>query len=650
MPRISASTPIQITVNGRRLKLYAAGVPTEEVSNTRRTPLKMMEYKIKKMENDNRGFTKKELNIITNRIILSNKRYLKNRLRNHYKLEYTTSIQDNDGIYATAEKIKEYGNRKYFDIQDEQYITVTSPEDGEEVPREVNLNDVNCFYLNMIYTYRGGDNDEDGYCFWKLIRGFSPIQQENYKRFLNSADNKWFDKSGTIGEKDLFNIERVFKINIYVTGDIFYQSKVNKKNKSMYFILQANHWMVNKEYTQKIKSEMINKEGYKFNNFIYEAKTKEIKEIENEESNKYLNIIDDIVKIKDDKEKLIEYARQYEELKELTTHNNYSIDLLKFGSINAAIRHHINLINRDKNIEAEPIYYYEYEIFANVWGQYSMGEPNNRKNGVFKNYYHYDVSSCFPYILKEKVNVPLKAGKKRHSDIKYFQQNLVSEKLAYGFYKCKITKDEGNKYNKFIRATNEWYTNIDLYLIYDIMKFGSNETEIKGKIELIDEEYNFMQVNQNETISGKILFGQFIDRTYKLKRENPNNKLIKMLLARIHSAFIETDKKPRTFDIEGSNEYIEDFKPTEIIVNVKAKENKSIILSIDTRHIYKSNFARMKNWLYSYQRKYMWDKIKPYLKTHDIRDLMTDGFYSDKPIPEFDKNNNTKYLGQISRK
>ena len=67
---------------------------------------------------------------------------------------------------------------------------------------------------------------------------------------------------------------------------------------------------------------------------------------------------------------------------------------------------------------------------------------------------------------------------------------------------------------------------------------------------------------------------------------------------------------------------------------------------INKSNPYTSNYARMKPFLLAKQRFDMYERIfDKYKNTHKFIRIMVDGFITDKPIEEFDKNK--KYLGLI---
>ncbi len=679
---------IQINVNKEPMIIRKIPYYTNLKDNKKISPLKVVRFAF---SNKNlKKIKKNSINSVVNKILKAEQKYI----RKNHKMRYDVSFQETSGLYSATTKRNQsftQDSNINFDFNKELFEMITSPEQGESVYLP-NKDDVKYLYLHVFFDYIGGDNDKDGYCFWKLINNYPPIKGNNYIGFLNSKSNIYnYDINGTVTENDLENIEKQFKISLFVTGDIYYSTKITNPKGEFKLIFQGNHWEINANDQPKIKCEKIKLDGFEFKEYVYI--NGEIRKKNKKDEIKKLKIINDkeiiqITKIKSNQilenqeETLTEYINQYEELKEKTTiitkqNKEYSLDLLQYSNVNALIRHKINLKN--KHLLVEPVQGYEYKIMESAkWGQYSMPlttfnaneelinatkekyEIVNNKtlnNYVSENYYHYDVVSCFPYILSadnlnipfinsKQLKIPLTAGKFEHKKLEYFEKDLNNKTLKYGYYKCEIIKSTNNPFNKFIRSTNEWYTNIDLYLIKDIMKFGDKDEN--GQIILKDDENNFMSANQTETINSNNIFGSYINEIIKLKQENPTNIIIKSLLSRLHSAFIQYDKRKEIHKeeniIDGAIIY-ENLKSTDYITELD--QNGSSVI-IDTTQPFKSPLARLKCWLYAYQRAFMWNAIKPYLKTNQIVQLLADGFYSDKPIREFDKN--SKEIGNIIRK
>lgn len=697
--KILYAAPVIKKVNNNRVEIRRGVKLTNEVDNTKKTPVKVITYRFTNANKKRMNVS--DMNKLANQIIKLEQK----RLRDNYSFRYNATIQELDGPYSSSSTHSNLykDDDVNFNIETEIFSMVTSPEDGQEVFK-TNYKDTKQLYIHIFLDYLGGDggDNDNGYCFWKLIKNINPIHAGNYKGFLTSTSNKYgFDVNGTITKNDLEFIEKQFNISLYVKGDIYYESKIEKSIAKFNLILQGNHWTLDKEEIPKIKSEIIKLDGFEFGGYVYidgkirnktiEDKNKKLKKLNSK-------VIEQITKqkpadvINNKKQSFINYIKQYEELKKITSKKtnsgkDFNIDLLKFSDVNNCIRHYINVNN--KNISFEPIQGYEYDIMeASKWGHYSMpltirNSPdellnkaleyykkkeitnNELNNYTGKEYYHYDVVSCFSYILSARdlgitfinspqLRIPLSAGKLKNKPIQYFYDDLKNQKLAYGFYKCKINISNKFKYRKFIRSTNTWYTNIDLYLIQDIINY-ENEI-IENAIELIDEENNFMSANQNkdESITSRSIILSYVNEMIKYKQENPDNLLVKSLLARLHSALIQYEKR---YEIHSEDKMIsndvfiyDSFKSTEQVIEVKqeSEDEPEISVIIDRTNPFKSQFARLKCWLYSYQRAFMWNALKPYLKTHTIVQFLADGFYSDKPIEEFDKN--PKELGKIVRK
>jgi hypothetical protein len=362
----------------------------------------------------------------------------------------------------------------------------------------------------------------------------------------------------------------------------------------------------------------------------------EDEEIKNEIKNNIENINDDVklrMHIKNNKEKEgyhyiynavgkielhnIKHAykwliKQIELLKEYT---DDKIDLLITGWIPDTIRYMLNYYANKLNIIPSKITYKEYEFLKGATRGYYILSKNPYNGEIFE----YDQKSSFPYVLlNQYFNIPIGEPKFHKGVQQWIDNYMKTGKIDYGIYRCVIKKN--NKIGwRFQYNEKNYYTHIDLMIARDL----------KLKVQLIEDgNDNIMQYKG--CISSKKVFGKYIDWIYQLKEQHKDCLLFKPLISHFHGVLLEMKKFNRYCEIGGEIEEPENY----IQVNEDLKGNYIKIEYIDKNNLYKSQFARAGVFIYSSQRKWMFENVinKYY---DDIVYFRSDGFYSKKPIEEF---------------
>ena len=360
----------------------------------------------------------------------------------------------------------------------------------------------------------------------------------------------------------------------------------------------------------------------------------------------------------------------------------------------------------------ENIAKYEYNWIKLVSGQ--LQKPDKQiPDEQFTKMFHYDQTSSYPYMLKrhkdeikydnqnflfnyEDFNeifnnsdrkttlnlgllyIPFTSANedetferyKNEITREYWVADIKKHKLRYGLYNIKINIPEDNKYYKFFKFNeHNIYTHYDLYVAY-AMRPQEDTFEIIKKKRL----YWRTQRGYTETKEGKKIFKEtqcwktsdifstYINTTFEKRNKYPQNKLIKQFISRIHGVLCEINKFNYKDDLHINTISDE--------VDEIAFENKDFQLYYNEFYcskeengkygfikegFYKSPLARIKPFIYAYQRYFFFFCVfKPLVDggCHIYR-IYTDGFYCDKRIDKFYqysltyKDTKKKILGQI---
>ena len=383
-----------------------------------------------------------------------------------------------------------------------------------------------------------------------------------------------------------------------------------------------------------------------------------------------------------------DYVNNYVELYNILSNNDKQLfSLNKFQNFASFIRFKIHSVLSTVNIFNfidNKITKEEFEIMEKCKGQLVKMESDEFMKRNKDKLIHYDQTSSFPYMFcrndidvandsknflfspdtLDKLDilwVPLKQcsiydwdkDKKYTLDklTEFLKREIGRHKLRYGIYNVKIS-NVPEKYQKIFKINNEnYYTHFDLYCAYDC----------GATIELLSPKVMYWNKHTKpnepkELYPSCYLFGWYLRNTFKLRMEHKNNPLFKPLISQFHGALFEKDfydkYQPNTEPIE--EELYENFQ---IYYFVRDRTGKIKDINNFTRRLqyisseyYKSPFARVKPFLYSYQRYFFFYCVfKPLIDNgYKIYHILTDGFYTDKPIPQFDKNTEKK-LGVILR-
>lgn len=401
-------------------------------------------------------------------------------------------------------------------------------------------------------------------------------------------------------------IEHKINVGINITGDHIYTSKLNS-NLNIHLILKNNHYTINHKVNQKIKYINYNEKKILmidndnklcYNGIEYIELTDEFNSDVKCFRTDYIAVgkIDKKKALKDEYERYIRLANY---LKEATKDKQYEINLYKTGGIantslkllNDMTKH----ITPDDILDDEAIWIKESSIGAIIFAQEYDGSA-----------YKYDIKSMYPSIISNNnVMCPIKRG-----DFKYISQEEFN-KLKYfptGIYNCKILKSTDENINKQFRFNKyNRYCNISL-----------NHAKILNlTIEMIEtetKENNTLLYPRNKCLTSQQVFKSYVDYLFPLKEKN---KDVKLLLNIITGLIAQTNSEK--VEIKADGEKVEIFDNVNIINLHKIGNNGDMILEIVKENNYfKSNFARLKPFLYAKARANISEYINP-IKEHVIK-------------------------------
>lgn len=250
--------------------------------------------------------------------------------------------------------------------------------------------------------------------------------------------------------------------------------------------------------------------------------------------------------------------------------------------------------------EPEQIEEYEVDILESGTGALIYG---NKYEGMA---YKYDIVSEYPSIMAScKHKFPIGKG-----ELKTFTKKEFDELTFYqfGMYHCKIINID---YRLMKQNIKNWYTHTDL-------NYAKNK--LNYKIELIeDDEPNSLLYDNSKLITGKVLFGKFVDELFKLKKDH---KEFKKYLNALWGAMCQTNV------MKISDNTIHAGK--EILTITPNGNGNNIFETYLKSCFYETNYARLKPFLMSYGRHKISTIILPnidnILRTH------TDGIILKEPI------------------
>jgi hypothetical protein len=278
-------------------------------------------------------------------------------------------------------------------------------------------------------------------------------------------------------------------------------------------------------------------------------------------------------------------------LKEATKNKPHEINLYKTGTIrDTAMKlfdEMTKLITPEDILDDEALWIKEAGIGALVFSEKYEGPG-----------YKYDFKSMYPDVISNNnVLCPVKRG-----DFSYISPTDFKELKFYptGIYHCKILKSSDENINKQFRFNKKnRYPSISL-----------NHAKFLGlEIEIIDsetKENNMLLYARNKCLTCHQIFKSYVDYLFEFKEANKDSKL---LLNIITGILAQVNKTELTVKQDGEPVVIFD---DYIIINQHKKNNGDTLLElVKENHFFKSNFARLKPFLYAKGRLMISEYINP---------------------------------------
>lgn len=217
-----------------------------------------------------------------------------------------------------------------------------------------------------------------------------------------------------------------------------------------------------------------------------------------------------------------------------------------------------------------------------------------------------DFKLSYPTILASQLIIdgkrqffhfPIKKGKR-------IKLKSFKDKLKYGIYHVKIMSDNVDFGTAFQFNTNNYYTHYDIAFCLEFQK------EYNITIELIkDGEFNALIYTNEKLIDGSEVFGYWYKKIIELRKQYPNNGLVKLMSSSIWGYLSKINKKFYTIaDIQNEENNINfdyhDTKETNYLCideNENIKTGETEYLLINKEQPYTRNF-RLKPFITSFQR------------------------------------------------
>ncbi len=221
------------------------------------------------------------------------------------------------------------------------------------------------------------------------------------------------------------------------------------------------------------------------------------------------------------------------------------------------------------DIVPEPIPEWEAELLADA----SIGALRYAQKNYEGKGYKYDICSSYPYIMKA-FNFPIKAGK-------LVELEAIPKVVKYGLYRCKISRVDARLF--FTNKKSDWYTNIDI-------QFARK----KGyKIKLIqDDEPNHLSY-EGCLISGKKLFGPFVDYLFPLKKQGFQG--VKEIINVLWGKLIQANIVKLKFNSNTTSKVFANEEPMMIC----PMDDGYAVELIKSAKRFETNFARIKPFMFA---------------------------------------------------
>ena len=245
----------------------------------------------------------------------------------------------------------------------------------------------------------------------------------------------------------------------------------------------------------------------------------------------------------------------------------------------------------------------------------------------------------FPFIMKaNNTMIPIKRGIFRNITNDDFQEMKTQLKgnYAFGIYKMEILKSEDEKINRLFRFNqNNQYTTIDLR--------NADFLGLEMKL-IISDDWNFLSYPRSHCLTGKDIFGKYIETVYKYKTDKVEGA--KFLLNILSGAIGESNKSKIIVDeddIDGGDIDLDEMNLIPIKITHSRDKRYTFYNCVGKDAYFKSQFARFKPFLWAQARFMMSKIIKPI--NNIVVKCITDGIITTQKIDCYNEMGKLKYEG-----
>lgn len=454
----------------------------------------------------------------------------------------------------------------------------------------------------MIYGWKsnaseGGDSDESNDCLFQCIKQVCNIYRlpKNLKTDLDLKKALHLKPNDKVPISCLGQVEKLYKININITGDHIFTSS-NRYKQTIHLTLINEHYEIVKgNYKSKdllkhmpfneqklitVIKEPTRVQCYDGNEVFY-VNYEEYRKV-NKFNGEYAYLDKLPFKKNDFVQDYHIFIEECEKLKELT-HGKINLAKSGYKISNEALKLvHNSLLSFN---EPEEMTALEQEWFHRCF----KGGLIFCENNITLEYgYNYDKKSAYPSMMcDDHFSFPVKQGD-------FVCLNELPEILQYGIYRCKIEPSRDENTDKLFCFNNKnYYTHIDLKLA----------RKLNLKINLIQNEQANALVYVKDRVNGSLYFRQVVHDLYKLKS---SSKLAKKVLNAIWGAVCQRNKiKTTTCNQVNLNK-------GELIIDIQEiGNNLHKIIYLQSGRYFKHNYARLGCFLTASVRKQMADIIYP---------------------------------------
>jgi hypothetical protein len=232
--------------------------------------------------------------------------------------------------------------------------------------------------------------------------------------------------------------------------------------------------------------------------------------------------------------------------------------------------------------------------------------------GTFNDCVDLDMNSMYAFYMKSKsFYIPVKTPKLSIIEAKDWEDILSKKFFPFGLFHCVLNGNHA-LFDTRLNGKKSWFTHYDLTIFSDM----------DVSIELVhDKSANALLYDTKSRITGKDMFGTWVDFMFNLKEEGHD---VKCLLSTLHGAMCKKNvekhrvntAKHESLDVTGK-----------FVEGIEHSGDVDIIETVDSVHIFQYKYARVGPFLTSYCRmKILQLLLKTVKKVSDIHYINTDGF------------------------